>query len=34
MAEGVYLLKILKMAVVTMTLKTHHDEKFPPVPVF
>jgi hypothetical protein len=28
------LLKILKMAVVTMTLKTHHDEKFPPVPVF
>jgi hypothetical protein len=30
----IYLSKILKMAVVTMTLKTHNNEKFLPVLVF
>jgi hypothetical protein len=32
--SDIYLSKNLKIAVVTLTLKTHHDEKFLPVLVF
>jgi hypothetical protein len=32
--SDIYLSNNLKIAVVTMTLKTHHDEKFLPVLVF